>query len=71
MITGTLMRYGKPNIRVLGHTYDTLWQANIAPRYEFGFGLSYTTFEYSELSISGSIPNSDPPSGPGSSLDPS
>lgn len=27
-------------------------QANIAPRYEFGFGLSYTTFSYSSLSIS-------------------
>jgi hypothetical protein len=25
--------------------------ANIAPRYEFGFGLSYTTFGYSSLSI--------------------
>jgi len=26
--------------------------AKIAPRYEFGFGLSYTSFEYSDLSIS-------------------
>ena len=26
--------------------------ARITPRYEFGFRLSYTTFEYSSLSIS-------------------
>lgn len=27
-------------------------QAQISPRYEFGFGLSYTTFKYSNLQVS-------------------
>ncbi|KAK0246024.1 beta-glucosidase [Armillaria nabsnona] len=42
----------------------------IKPRFEFGFGLSFTTFEYSDLSISGSTAG-DIASGPGSSIDPS
>ncbi len=32
--------------------YRSLDKANIAPTYEFGFGLSYTTFSYSNLQVS-------------------
>ncbi|KAL0565546.1 hypothetical protein V5O48_016478 [Marasmius crinis-equi] len=34
--------------------YRYMDSKGIAPRYEFGYGLSYTTFEYSDLSISSS-----------------
>jgi hypothetical protein len=34
--------------------------ANIAPRYEFGFGLSYTQFKYDKLSIVQNIIPGDP-----------
>ncbi|KAL0575133.1 hypothetical protein V5O48_006837 [Marasmius crinis-equi] len=44
-------------------------QANIQPRFEFGFGLSFSNFTYSGLSISGSTAGRTPTSGPGSSLD--
>ena len=32
--------------------YRAFDQQNIEPRFEFGFGMSYTTFEYSDLQIS-------------------
>jgi len=44
--------------------------AGIAPRFEFGFGLSFTSFVYSGLSISGSPRGGQAPTGPGSALDP-
>ncbi|KAI0702482.1 glycoside hydrolase family 3 protein [Cytidiella melzeri] len=44
-------------------------QADISPRYEFGFGLSYTTFTYFGLVITGSAAGGSPRSGYGASVD--
>lgn len=58
-------------MKILAAYHNRLMQNNITPRFEFGKGLSYTTFAYADLSISGAIGSYTPPTGRGSSVDPS
>ncbi|KAJ7069487.1 glycoside hydrolase family 3 protein [Mycena amicta] len=44
--------------------------AGITPRFEFGFGLSFTTFGYSALTVRGNPRGGQAPTGPGSALSP-
>ncbi|KAF2477372.1 beta-glucosidase 1 precursor [Lindgomyces ingoldianus] len=59
---GTSVAGGDDNTWDLFVDYRRFDQQKITPRFEFGFGLSYTNFTYSDLSITGT-----PSSGPASS----
>jgi beta-glucosidase len=41
--------------------YRAFDKANLMPRYEFGFGLSYTTFQYANLEIQNETPGNSGP----------
>lgn len=59
---GTTIASGDDNNWDLFIDYRRFDKDNITPRFEFGFGLSYTNFTYSDLTISGK-PSSGPATG--------
>ncbi|KAG8743934.1 hypothetical protein FRC10_011120 [Ceratobasidium sp. 414] len=62
---GTVQIPYAEGLKVDYRAFDT---NSIAPRFEFGFGLSYTTFNYSNLVITPGASGGTQPTGPGSSL---
>ncbi|KAG9103307.1 hypothetical protein FRC06_011443 [Ceratobasidium sp. 370] len=62
---GTVQIPYAEGLKVDYRAFDT---NNITPRFEFGFGLSYTTFNYSNLVITPGVSGGTQPTGPGSSL---
>lgn len=59
---GTKIATGDDNSWNLFVDYRHFDKQNIAPRYEFGFGLSYTNFTYSDLTVAGA-PTAGPATG--------
>jgi len=57
-----------PYNEALNVDYRAFDARNITPRFEFGFGLSYTTFNYSSISVSGMPASTTGPTGAGSSV---
>ncbi|KAF8760915.1 beta-glucosidase [Rhizoctonia solani] len=60
--------YTEGSVRSLKVDYRAFDANGITPRFEFGFGLSYTTFEYSNLVVTPGASGGTQPTGPGSPL---